>query len=133
MNKLTAVLTVLLMSGTSSAFAAPNRAISTEELVNVCNERPGSEKHTYCDAYGQGVYDAYLVTRHPKGAPAFICVVQPAPSRAEVMDQYVEWVKLNPVHHKGPAADSLLRFLAVRFPCETSEMAPDTPVNKVRR
>jgi hypothetical protein len=133
MKKLTAVLTLLLMSAATSATAAANQAISTEELVRVCEERPGSEQHTYCDAYGQGVYDTYLVTRHPKQAPSFICVVQPAPSRSEVMDRFIEWVKLNPVHHKAPAADSLLRFLSIRFPCETPAMAPDTPANKVRR
>ena len=134
MNKLSIVLASLLMSaGATSAATGSTMAVSTSELVSVCTDQSSPAPQTYCDIYGQGVFDGYLVTRHPKVGPGCICVVQPAPSRREVMSQFVDWVKLNPAYNTAPAADTLLRFLAVRFPCDASSMSPANAVNKLVR
>jgi hypothetical protein len=134
MKKNIFVLTFLALS-CGSAYAATGSlvAISTQELVSVCNERSSSESKTYCDIYGQGVYDTYLVTRHPKGAPDFICVNQPAPPRREVMVMYVNWSSANPQYNSAPAADTFLRFLATKFPCEASSMSPNNDAKKIIR
>jgi hypothetical protein len=134
MKKLSIVLASLMMSA-SAAMAATGStmAISTAELVSVCTDQSSPTPQIYCDIYGQGVFDGYLVTRHPKMGPGFICVVQPAPSRREVMSQFIDWVKLNPAYNSAPAADALLRFLAVRFPCNASSMSPADAVNKIVR
>lgn len=134
MKKISIVLTTLLLvSGVASASAESARAISTQELVGVCSDQSNPEPQVYCDIYGQGVYDSYLVTRHPKIAPEFICVVQPAPSRREVMNQFVDYVKSNPAYSTAPAADTLLRFLATRFACESSAMSPANAQSKIIR
>ncbi|MBU3621801.1 Rap1a/Tai family immunity protein [Polynucleobacter sp. CS-Odin-A6] len=134
MKKLSIILVSLLMStGVAIAATGSPMAISTQELVGVCTDQSSSTHQTYCDIYGQGVYDSYLVTRHPKMGPGFICVVQPAPSRREVMSQFMDWVKQNPAMNTVPAADALLRFLAVRFPCDASSMSPANAVNKIVR
>jgi hypothetical protein len=123
----------LVFSGIVLAAPDGARAISTQELAAVCGDQSSPQPQIYCEVYGQGVYDSYLVTRHPKSAPAFICVVQPAPSRREVMNQFIDWVKQNPGYNTSPAADTLLRFLAVRFPCESSSKSPANAVNKIIR
>lgn len=134
MKKLSIVLASLLMSaGVATAATGSTMAVSTSELVSVCTDQSSPAPQTYCDIYGQGVFDGYLVTRHPKVGPGFICVVQPAPSRRDVMSQFVDWVKLNPAYNTAPAADTLLRFLAVRFPCDASSMSPANAVNKIVR
>jgi len=134
MKKITILLTTLLAcSGIVMAAQDGARAISTQELAGVCGDQSSPQPQIYCDVYGQGVFDGYLVTRHPKKAPDFICVVQPAPSRREVMNQFIDWVKQNPGYNSAPAADTLLRFLAVRFPCESSNMSPGKAVNKIIR
>jgi len=134
MKKITFVLAALLMSsGITLADTGAIRAISTQELAGVCQDQSSPEPQVYCDVYGQGVFDAYLVTRHPKGAPNFVCVTQPAPSRREVMTQFVAWVKTNQSYNNAPAADTLLRFLAVRFPCDASSMAPANAAGKIIR
>ncbi|MBU3622222.1 Rap1a/Tai family immunity protein [Polynucleobacter sp. AP-Latsch-80-C2] len=134
MNKITIHLASLLFcSGVVMAAPDGTRAISTQELAGVCGDQSSPQPQIYCDVYGQGVYDSYLVTRHPKKAPDFICVVQPAPSRREVMNQFIDWVKQNPGYNTAPAADTLLRFLAVRFSCESSSMSPGNAVNKIIR
>ncbi len=134
MKKIAIVLAALLTcSGLAIAATGSPMAISTQELAGVCGDQSTPEPQTYCDVYGQGVYDGYLVTRHPSKAPEFICVVQPAPSRREVMNQFMDWVKANPQYNTAPAADSLMRFLAVRFPCNSSVMSPANAVNKIIR
>lgn len=134
MKIITIVLASLLVFS-EFAIAAPgdSRAISTQELAGVCSDQSSPQPQIYCDVYGQGVYDSYLVTRHAKVAPEFICVVQPAPSRREVMNQFVDWIKLNSGYNNAPAADTFLRFLAVRFPCESSNASPSNAVNKIVR
>lgn len=134
MKKITIVLASLLMySGVALAAADTPMAISTQELAGVCLDQSNPQPQVYCDIYGQGVYDSYLVTRHPKGAPSFICVVQPAPSRREVMNQFMNWIQVNPRYSSAPAADTFLRFLATRFPCESSSMSPANAASKITR
>ncbi|MBU3617988.1 Rap1a/Tai family immunity protein [Polynucleobacter sp. JS-Fieb-80-E5] len=134
MKKIAIVFAALLTcSGIVIAATGSPMAISTQELAGVCGDQSTPEPQTYCDVYGQGVYDGYLVTRHPRKAPEFICVVQPAPSRREVMNQFMDWVKANSQYNTAPAADTLLRFLAVRFPCKSSVMSPANAVSKIIR
>lgn len=134
MKKITMLFASLVVcSGAVLAASDGPRAISTQELAGVCGDQSSPQPQVYCDVYGQGVYDGYLVTRHPKAAMDFICVVQPAPSRREVMNQFVDWVQKNPSYNTAPAADTLLRFLAIRFPCESSAMSPGNAVKKIIR
>lgn len=129
----TVLVSMFLCSGAGYAATGSPTAISTQELIGVCGDQSAPEPQIYCDVYGQGVFDGYLVTRHPNSAPEFICVIQPAPSRREVMRQFTEWSKTNGQYDKAPAADTLLRFLAVRFPCSTSAMSPENAVNRITR
>ena len=100
--------------GFSSAAQAANM-ISTQELLQDCKGANGT--FITCEIYGQAVYDTYLVTRNPKTAPDFICVQQPAPTRKEVIQEFITWADANTKYANEPAADSVLRFLAGKFPC----------------
>ena len=110
-----------------SAFAAApaaqpqQRVTSTGEIVQLCKDKANAQVQSYCNGFGQGVYDSYLVTRHPKAAPSKICVKQPAPQRQQVLDEYVAWAEAKPAIKDMPAAESALRFLAERFPCSTAK------------
>lgn len=103
-----------LALGFSSGSQAANM-ISTQELLQDCKGTNGTL--ITCEIYGQAVYDTYLVTRNPKTAPEFICVKQPAPTRKEVIQEFVSWAEANTKYAADPAADSVLRFLAGKFPC----------------
>ena len=106
-----------------SVFAAPAakpeaaRAMSTADIVNLCKAKDNPQVVGFCNGFGQGVYDAYLVTRHPQKAPSKICVKQPAPQRQQVLDDFIVWAGSNPQMNDKPAAEAALRFLAERFPC----------------
>jgi len=114
------ILLTLMISALSVGFTATTRAaataMSTEELLTYC--KGSDDSFVTCEIYGQAVYDSYLVFSQHKKAPQFICVVQPAPSRKDVIKEYVTWADANPKYAKDPAADTILRFLGGRFPCE---------------
>lgn len=107
--------------GTALAFAMvvgmqASNATTTDELLRHCQGEGGT--NVTCQIYSQAVYDTYLLTRNPKTAPSKICVKQPAPSRIQVVDEFIAWARANPASGSAPAAESILGFLEGVFPCE---------------
>ena len=115
MKKLIVAASMATMVLGLSTGAQAEQAMSTAEIVGYCSGETGT--FSTCEIYGQAVYDTYLVFSQHRKAPKFICVKQPAPSRTEVIQEYVTWAKANPKYANDPAADSILRFLGNRFPC----------------
>lgn len=111
---LTAIFATLTF-GMLTSVQAKDSAMSTEELLSYC--KSANSDIVTCEIYGQAVYDTYLVYSQHKKAPKFICVNQPAPSRKEVIQEYVTWADAHPAYSKEAAADTILRFLGGRFPC----------------
>jgi hypothetical protein len=92
--------------------------LSSQELVNYCKLPASPESRSYCIGYTTAIYDTYLATRHPQRAKPFICVKQPAPSRDEVIADYVQFISQTaPMLANDPAAGTVLNFLAMKFPC----------------
>jgi len=118
MKKLLVLATLASLAFGASISAQAANAISTQELIQDCKGEEGT--FVTCEIYGQAVYDTYLVTRHPKSAPDFICVQQPAPTRKDIIQEYITWSDAHPKYATDPAADTILRFLAGRFPCGKS-------------
>ena len=116
------VLVFLIAIATFSGLAqaqsnAGIKVLSTQELVNVCKFPASPESRSYCIGYSTAIYDTYLATRHPQRAKPFICVNQPAPSRDEVIADFVKFGQENPQTADKPAAGVFLGFLAAKFPC----------------
>jgi len=84
--------------------SAPVKVLSTQELVNVCKLPASPESRSFCVGYATAIYDTYLATRHPQRAKPFICVKQPAPSRDEVIADFVKFGQENPQAGDKPAA-----------------------------
>lgn len=93
------------------------QVLSTQELINVCKLPASPESRSFCVGYSTAIYDTYLATRHPQRAKPFICVKQPAPSRDEVIADFVKFGQENPQTADKPAAGVFLGFLAAKFPC----------------
>ncbi|UOD49877.1 Rap1a/Tai family immunity protein [Orrella daihaiensis] len=98
--------------------AKAEQAITTAEMLQYCDGAGGS--FVTCEIYGQAVYDTYLVMSSSGQALKTICVKQPAPSRTEVITEYVKWAQGNAKVQNEPAAQSMLTFLTQRFPCQPS-------------
>lgn len=108
------LITAALAFGMATSMQAAN-ATTTDELLQYCKGDSGAT--VTCQIYGQAVYDTYLATRNPKSAPSKICVTQPAPSRAQVVSEYVAWANANPANGPKSAAETMLKFLEGVFPC----------------
>jgi len=91
--------------------------LSTQELVNVCKVPASPESRSFCIGYTTAIYDTYLATRHPQHAKPYICVKQPAPSRDEVIGDFVKFAQGNQLVSDKPASGVFLGFLTTRFPC----------------
>jgi hypothetical protein len=113
-------LVLLAALGAFSGLAQAQEKIpvlSTQELVNVCKFPSSPESRSFCIGYTTAIYDTYLATRHPQRAKPYICVKQPAPSRDEVIGEFVKFGQANQQVSDKPAAGVFLGFLASRFPC----------------
>lgn len=119
----------LLLSVAFLGFAATSPAITTEEFglrtgadfAALCSTPADDPLHTaaihMCHGFGAGTYQAILaMTRHEKLAPLF-CPPEPAVSRNEAVQMFLEWAKRNPQHMAERPADVIGRFLVQQFPC----------------
>jgi hypothetical protein len=114
------VLILLAALSTFSGLAQSQEKIqvlSTQELVNVCKFPASPESRSFCVGYTTAIYDTYLATRHPQHAKPYICIKQPAPSRDEVISEFVKFSQSDQPVSDKPAAGVFLGFLAARFPC----------------
>jgi hypothetical protein len=108
----------LLAAGASFATPANSEVVSTGALVSMCKNKASVAEQNFCHGFSQGVYDMYLVSRHPKRAPGFVCFPNPGPTRNVVIDAFVGWADNNPQYAKASAADTIMRYLAGTYPCK---------------
>jgi len=117
MKKVLVVLAALAaFSGVAQA-QETIKVVSTQELANYCKLPASPESRSFCIGFTTSVYETYLATRHSERAKPFICVKQPAPTRDEVIGDFVQFAQANQQVADKPAAGVFLGFLAARFPC----------------
>ncbi|WP_062310207.1 Rap1a/Tai family immunity protein [Polynucleobacter sinensis] len=117
MKKVLAVLATLCAFTGLAQAQEKVQVLSTQELVNVCKFPSSPESRSFCIGYTTAIYDTYLATRHPQRAKPYICVKQPAPTRDEVISEFVKFSQANQQTLDKPAAGVFLGFMASRFPC----------------
>lgn len=119
MKKIVAV-TCLALAGASTAMAQqpPKAATTTAQLVAMCQQRSDVAAQNFCHGFGQGVFDTYLISRHPKNAPAFICAEGNGLNRQQHLDNFIKWTSANPQFNQMSAADTVLRYLGETYPCK---------------
>lgn len=110
---------VMLLGATSIANAqVPKASTTTQEYVAMCSKTNDVSAQNFCHGFGQGVYETYLITRHPKRAPAFICAEKSQSTRQDYINGFVKWSASNPKFNQSSAADTILRYLAETLPCK---------------
>jgi len=69
------VATCIVLAGSANAMAQtaaksssaiPKAHTSTEAFVQMCTNKADGAAQNFCNGFGQGVYETYLMTRHPK-------------------------------------------------------------------
>jgi hypothetical protein len=117
MKKQIALLCLTVASATASAQQAP-AATTTEKFVTMCANTADVAAQNFCHGFGQGVYETYLVTRHPKSAPGFICAQNSTLTRQDHINNFMKWSATQPQFKQASASDTILRYLGETFPCK---------------
>jgi len=110
----------LLFGATSALAQVPRASTTTQEFVSMCSKTTDTASQNFCNGFGQGVYETYLITRHPKRAPNFICAENSKGTRQDYINGFVKWSASNPKFNQLSAADTILRYLAETLPCKKS-------------
>ena len=113
-----AISLAFLASGAAQAQNNPG-VTTTQTLAKTCSATSNASDQAFCHGFGQGVYETYVMSRHPKRSPEFICFKDKRPSRDQVMMDFVAWTAKNPQFADKSAADTLLRYLAGVYPCKS--------------
>lgn len=107
-----------LAMGAAQAQNIPS-VTTTKTLINACTATTSAADQAFCHGFGQGVYETYVMSRHPKRSPDFICFKEKRPKRDQVMADFIAWNAKNPQFAEKSAADTLLRYLAGAYPCKS--------------
>jgi hypothetical protein len=93
------------------------------DLAALCTAKPPDaqavSKHNFCHGFAQGVFSSEVERARAGGAGAQrrFCMPNPAPTRAATLTEFAKWLDANPAGKADPPAETLLKFLAQRFPC----------------
>ena len=110
--------TAMAQSAPKAPAAMPRAHTTTEAFVQMCANKSDTAAQNFCNGFGQGVYETYLMTRHPKTARPFICMEGVSLTRQEHIDAFVKWTMVNPKYNPLSAADTILRYLGETYPCK---------------
>jgi hypothetical protein len=107
----------------ASAHAAPQehyRAHTAAELASVCSTPASEPDHAtavaFCHGVLAGAYGFYLSST--PAAERFVCAPNPGPTRSQVADGFVAWIKKNPQYMNDGGIDTLFRYAAQTYPCK---------------
>lgn len=113
-----ATLSIASAHAQPATSSVPKPDVSTEAMVALCQDKSDQLGQTFCFGFGEGIYQAAILgsaTQKPS-----ICVPDggPGTTRDKVLAEFLTWVKANPQMNKDPAAATVMKFLAIRFPCK---------------
>ena len=119
MKKIIAV-TCLALASASAAMAQtpPKASTTTAQYVAMCQQRSDLAAQNFCHGFGQGVFETYLISRHPQKAPPFICAENSGLTRQDHIDAFIKWTAANAQYNQMSAADTILRYLGETYPCK---------------
>jgi len=92
--------------------------VTTQAFIDACNSSVASEK-AFCQGFAQGVFDTYVISRHPKKSPEFICFKDKSTTRSQALKDFTAWVEKYPQYAEKSASDTILRYLAHAYPCNS--------------
>lgn len=122
MRKILIVSTLLAAGLVQAATTGPDhyRARTAAELAKVCSTPASQSDHATALAFCHGVLAGaygYYVAAVPE-ADRFVCAPNPSPTRAQVANGFVAWLKSRPNYAADAAIDVLFRYAAETFPCK---------------
>jgi hypothetical protein len=117
---------IILLSAPRTALAVATddfKVESTGDLVALCSVEEGSDNAVaaihFCHGFASGAFRYYQSMADASPSAKYVCTPSPAPTRNQVIADYVGWARANPQVMSDPAVDSLFRYLGTKYPCKT--------------
>jgi len=111
----------LLVAGAAQAATLEQYSLaSAAHLAQVCGPQSSQSEAATAAAFCHGVLAGaygYFESTTP-AADRFVCAPDPRPTRTQVANGFVAWMKSHPQFNKEPAIDTLFRYAAEAFPCK---------------
>jgi hypothetical protein len=115
---LTAAALITLVPA-ASATDVKYQVRDTADLVAVCDTHSRAPDTAtalaFCHGFLTGSAHFYYAAIPEESR--FACAPDPAPSRSDVMNGFVQWSSGNPQYMSEPAVETLFRYLAETYPC----------------
>lgn len=116
------IVSTLLVAGLAQAAAGPDhyRARTAGELVALCSTPSSQSDYATAVAFCHGVLAGaygYFEASVP-AADRFVCLPNPGPTRSQIANAFVAWMKSHPNLANDPGVDALFRFAAEAYPCK---------------
>ena len=126
MTRMLAVLfiaVVLLTPGLARGVEQVDFEVDTaRNLFNLCTVTSSDplykEAINFCHGYLVGAYDYYKAATIGPGGKRLVCPPDPAPSRNDSINMFIEWLKVHPQYMGDEAVDTEFRFLMEKWPCK---------------
>lgn len=117
-----AIAGALLAAGVAQAQtttdAIPKPDVSTEAMVSLCKNTSDQIGQTFCYGFGEGIYQAALLGNGQQRPTICLPAGGLTSTREQVLAEFLTWVDAQPSLSKDPAAATVMKFLAVRYPCK---------------
>ena len=93
-----------------------------EDLIDLCAVGTDDPHYTaaanFCQGYTVGAWHYYQALLEKPGNKPFVCFPEPAPSRNQLVGEFVAWGKAHPEYASSHATDVMFKFLAEKHPCQ---------------
>jgi hypothetical protein len=119
--KIALVLAGLTLAASTHVTAQEHYRLQTAaELARLCSTEASAPDHatavSFCHGVLAGAY-GYFMAATP-AAERFVCTPSPAPTRTQVANGFVAWLKARPQFNNDGPIDALFRYAAEAFPCK---------------
>lgn len=118
MRSLLAAAAIILLAPAVSQAEEKYQVRNAADLVAVCDAHAAGDAATalaFCHGFLAGAVHYYYAS--VPEADRFACASDPAPSRTDVMNDFVRWAGARPQYLNDPAVETLFRYLAETYPC----------------
>ena len=110
------------VAGKAAAVEAENFIVgSAGDLAALCSVAPDDPLQPqalhFCHGFVVGAYHYHLKSTGGPAGSGFVCPPDPAPSRDQVIGEFVAWLGDHPAERAEDAVDALFKWAAQRFPC----------------
>ncbi|MGR9071860.1 MAG: Rap1a/Tai family immunity protein [Gammaproteobacteria bacterium] len=95
---------------------------TTQNLINLCTATPDDPQNKeaihFCHGYLVGAFYYHLSEHTGPGVEPDICFPEPKPTRNEVIDLFLAWVKQHPEYLSELPVETEFRYLYENWSCK---------------